>query len=196
MIRCLSTFTSFLLFYLLISTTYGPVAFVQGQVPFEITTEGYVKDMLVATNCILSGGGSIKPYASCIGCMQEDAQQCVTEMRFNASGTVPRDCDFYSLTDGGKPDCCADFFYQTRPESIFMDTSAYPSAFTCLEDIGCQDSEIYKELKQECLANSCSNKYACVHLMSPGNKQQKKPSIQMYSIIFTTTILLFFGAYI
>ena len=167
---------------------------VEGQVLFEIEPAGYVKDLLIATNCILSGGGSVKPYASCIGCIQEDAQQCVTDMRFNASGTVPDGCDFYSLTAGGKPGCCADFFYQSRPETIFMETSAYPSAFTCLEDIGCQDSEIYKNLKRECLANSCPNQYACVHLMSPAN-QQTRPSLllQLFSIVLTTVLLIYFG---
>ena len=98
--------------------------FVDAQVPFEINTEGYIKDMLVATNCILSGGGSIKPFADCVGCMQEDAQQCVNEMRFNTSGTVPDGCDFYSLTADGRPGCCADFLYQTRPDTIFKETSA------------------------------------------------------------------------
>jgi len=195
MLRSFTALTSLLYFSFLL-LPYVSFPFVLGQVPVEITPEGYIKEMLLATNCILSGGGSIKPYASCIGCMQEDAQQCVTEMRFNTSGTVPDGCDFYSLTDNGKPECCADFFYQSRPETIFLETSAYPTAFTCLEDIGCQDSEIYKELKQECLANRCTNKYSCYHLMSPGNTHQKKAFVQIYLITFTTIILLYFGAYI
>ena len=48
---------------------------------------------LISSNCIMIERGSMPPYQKCEGCIIEDAIECLTMMRSNATGSISADCD-------------------------------------------------------------------------------------------------------
>lgn len=95
------------------------------------------------SDCLRSGGGIVPYFNSCIGCPIGSAQQCVVDMRTNASFNVQASCALGKV-GGSDESCCA---VEGKRE-----TYAYRDAFRCLKKVhkSCVDTHIYAELKKEC----------------------------------------------
>lgn len=107
---------------------------------------------LIGSNCILIERGEVPPYYDCVGCIIEQAQGCLSDMRANKSENVGASCAMYSASevyDG--TDCCPRFttFIKTGLDLMYVG-SAYPEALRCIEKAGCKSSVIYTQLMEEC----------------------------------------------
>lgn len=136
---------------------------------------------LVGSNCELIERGTMPPYWDCMGCIVEEAQGCIDDLRFNASGLVPPKCKMSSLLQTATMqarECCPHFNYtrgrragdkfdplniSTFPEEnerwmLDMTTwsSAYPEVIRCLGRVGCQDHLLAREIVAEC-ENVCKS---------------------------------------
>lgn len=123
---------------------------------------------LIGSNCIVIQRGEVPEYYDCIGCIVEEAQACIDDLRYNLTGTVGPHCSMNSMrefnTDAN--DCCPQFgkayrdpwsyerYTDEQLEFIQVDMlvtgSAYPEAFVCLENAGCEESLVYTDLEIEC----------------------------------------------
>lgn len=61
---------------------------------------------LVGSNCILIERGTVPPYYDCVGCVIEEAQGCLDDMRYNLSGNVDKDCQLNSAMEFYDSDNC------------------------------------------------------------------------------------------
>ena len=111
---------------------------------------------LIGSNCVMIEGGTRTPYSYCTGCRIEEAVNCVEDMRYNRTGSVPLGCHLRGLLQTYEPQCCPTLDSKTR--RIDRRTSAYPFAFSCLASVGCMTSEVARSLKEECEAQCSSNK--------------------------------------
>jgi hypothetical protein len=84
-----------------------------------------------------------------VGCIDEEAQACIDDMRRNTSYNMNSDCNMdnilYEITANDA--CCPSFGTNGRLQYL---GSNYPVAFQCLTDVGCQDSTWYRQLQLEC----------------------------------------------
>lgn len=101
------------------------------------------------SDCLRSGGGKVPYFNSCVGCPIGSAQQCVLDMRRNVSFNVAPDCNLGQMSASvGKRNndkdrnCCARHGHR--------ETYAFPDALRCLENLKCDKSGIFTELKREC----------------------------------------------
>lgn len=88
-------------------------------------------------------------YYTCVGCINEEAQACIDDMRRNTSFNLYTACNMdnilYEIT--AIDACCPTFNDDGKLQYM---GSNYPSAFQCLEDVGCRDSTWYRQLQLEC----------------------------------------------
>ena len=109
------------------------------------------------STCLLTGGGVVPYFNSCVGCSLTAAHQCVEDMRKNVSFNVPVGCHMDSLGSmtGAynrikkieNRRCCP------RLENVENEfTWAYRDALRCLVNIYCDDSDVYTDLHNECEA--------------------------------------------
>ena len=88
-------------------------------------------------------------YYTCVGCINEEAQACIDDMRRNTSFNLYTACNMdnilYEIT--AIDACCPTF--NDKGVLQYMGSN-YPSAFQCLEDVGCRDSTWYRQLQLEC----------------------------------------------
>ena len=104
------------------------------------------------STCLLTGGGVVPYFNSCVGCSLTAAHQCVADMRANVSYNVPVNCKMDSAgsmagayTNYKKIEnrrCCA------LKDNAF--TYAYRDALRCLGNIYCSESAVYSSLMAEC----------------------------------------------
>lgn len=108
---------------------------------------------LIGTNCVVIERGEVPKYYKCEGCIIEEAQSCIDDMRLNRTGNVFHTCEMKSAMEFYERDqCCPKQYYDEfkKRMELHARTTAYPDAFTCLTNIGCDESTIYKELLREC----------------------------------------------
>ena len=106
-------------------------------------------DILKGSNCVFIENGVRTPFSKCNGCKIEEAVNCIEDMRFNRSGAVPAGCNLNTLMQSYEPQCCPETNEFGR---LAKRTSAYPFAFTCLAFVGCLDSPVAEQLKEECIS--------------------------------------------
>ena len=107
---------------------------------------------LIGSNCILIERGDVPPYYDCVGCIIEQAQGCLTDMRSNLSENVATSCKMYSASEKvDRKDCCPKFAttLKTGLDLVYVG-AAYPMALRCIKTAGCEDSVIYTQLMEEC----------------------------------------------
>jgi hypothetical protein len=107
---------------------------------------------LIGTNCVVIERGEVPKYYKCVGCVIEEAQLCVDDMRLNRTGNVFHSCEMRSAMEFYKPEECCPQQYEDKIKNYDLNarTTAYPDAFTCLKKVGCDESTIYNELLREC----------------------------------------------
>jgi len=154
-----------------------------------------------ASNCVKIGRGVIPVYESCGGCKVEAAHECINDLRNNAGNNVPSSCKLDTLTGSTAKKaqqsqaCCPKFLHDDQPESINTSTSAYPDAFLCLENIGCQNSNAYYDLLYEC-EELCSGLYSgdtgTTHACAPTENigcYIRRISYLTITLVFTVTMM-------
>lgn len=104
---------------------------------------------LIGSNCIYIERGMVTPYYECIGCVVERATECLTDLRLNKTGSVPRGCPLGSAFHTFPGSVCCPSIHAVKLDLEYMG-SAYPQALHCMEDAGCSGSLIYKDLMTEC----------------------------------------------
>jgi len=109
------------------------------------------------------GGGDVPEYHECFGCIIQEAQECVYNMRRNFSGNVHPSCPFPSLSLGDLSSCCPIYRHNdpSNPVNVLPAGAAYPDAIKCLEFVGCQDTYVFKDLIEECESNCPTNPFDC-----------------------------------
>mmetsp|Transcript_18054 Transcript_18054/g.39294 ORF Transcript_18054/g.39294 Transcript_18054/m.39294 type:complete len:191 (-) Transcript_18054:945-1517(-) len=108
---------------------------------------------LIGSNCIRIDRGYIPPYYDCKGCITEEAQGCVDDMRANYSYNVPSDCEINSMQEHPGLECCPRITTAITGQSdLSYVSSLYPEAIRCIERSQCAGSVIYMQLVQECLS--------------------------------------------
>lgn len=115
---------------------------------------------LAGSNCIEIETGVVPRYFSCLGCVVEQAQGCIDDMRYNRSGNVDRACPLFATNEEHQQACCPvvaeQFRFNKKGEAIstgidlFYVGSAYPEALRCIAKAGCSKSVIYSQLEDEC----------------------------------------------
>ena len=107
---------------------------------------------LIGSNCILIERGDVPPYYDCLGCLIEEAQACIDDMRYNRSYNVPGDCRLKSVKEFRKDRTCCPRFGENQFGVLDLSYigSAYPETFRCMERVGCESSVIYSQLSDEC----------------------------------------------
>lgn len=112
----------------------------------------YIVRKLIGSNCILIERGDVPPYYDCMGCVIEEAQGCLDDMRYNRSGNVYGTCTLASHSQSYDTSCCPRFDFddlQNRFDLSYVG-SAYPEALRCIANVGCPSSTIYEQLLGEC----------------------------------------------
>jgi hypothetical protein len=112
-----------------------------------------------ASNCINTGGGQVPLYEYCEGCDMLEAQYCLWDMRYNVSGNVRFGCEMDHITDGAQPKCCAQWGNMNDFWTVMGTTSALGDAMLCLQNVGCEKTEYYTTLEEECVFNTCNTLY-------------------------------------
>jgi hypothetical protein len=108
---------------------------------------------LSGTNCVVIERGEVPKYYKCQGCIIEQAQLCIDDMRLNRTGNVFHSCEMRSAMEFYEPnECCPKQYFDDvkKRMELHSRTTAYPDAFECLKTIGCDESTIYNELLKEC----------------------------------------------
>lgn len=131
-------------------THYGPQLDNFGQLRLQLHR------VLFDSNCMEVGGGATPLYQYCVGCDTYAAQRCVDDMRSNVSHNVRQGCDLTSNTELRQPECCAKWDNDNNENSINRLTTAYNDALLCLENIGCGNTDSYREIEYECHRNGCN----------------------------------------
>ena len=109
-----------------------------------------------ASNCINAGGGEVPLYEYCEGCDMQEAQYCLWDMRYNLSGNVRSGCEMDHITNGPQPKCCAQYGNVNDQWTVMGTTSAIGDAMLCLRNVGCEKTEYYTSLEEECVFNTCN----------------------------------------
>ena len=104
------------------------------------------------SSCLLSGGGVVPYFNSCIGCSLVAAEQCVDDMRSNVSFNVPVNCKMDSV--GSMAGAYTNFKKIENRRCCALEnnefTYAYKDALSCLISIYCTESDTYTNLVDEC----------------------------------------------
>jgi hypothetical protein len=112
---------------------------------------------LVGSNCVKIERGTVTPYYMCVGCKVEEAMGCIQDMRGNKSGNVRGECMFNEVMEGNmahvmeqeqQAACCP--VVNGAGVLTRFQGSAYPEAFRCLMNVGCEESTMYAQLVEEC----------------------------------------------
>lgn len=107
---------------------------------------------LIGSNCLKVEKGTYPPFYECIGCVIEEAQACLDDMRLNKSGNVPNDCTIRSMNQIYDSRCCPVIGQTFQGLNLQYRGAAYPMALSCIEKVGCKNSAIYQMLYSECTA--------------------------------------------
>ena len=107
------------------------------------------------STCLLTGGGVVPYFNSCVGCSLTAAHQCVSDMRANASFNVPVGCNMDAVGSlaGHRPNIKKIENRRCCPRLVNVDnefTWAYRDALRCLTNIYCETSDVYSDLLAEC----------------------------------------------
>lgn len=112
---------------------------------------------LIGSNCVKIERGTVTPYYMCVGCKVEEAMGCIEDMRNNKSGNVRPTCRFNHVMEGNMENrmeqrqqiaCCP--IVNGLGLLDEFEGSAYPEAFRCLVNVGCDESTMYAQLQEEC----------------------------------------------
>mmetsp|Transcript_5162 Transcript_5162/g.7904 ORF Transcript_5162/g.7904 Transcript_5162/m.7904 type:complete len:185 (-) Transcript_5162:69-623(-) len=131
---------------------------------------------LIGSNCIIIESGKIPPYEQCLGCEIREAMGCLDDMRRNLSGTVPTGCTISAISEEYDTSCCPRYVAKKRKFDIIYETSAYPVGLACLRKTGCEHTEIYNQLLNECRAvcqHDTTNDdidFTCTAIASPATR--------------------------
>ncbi|EGB09257.1 hypothetical protein AURANDRAFT_63476 [Aureococcus anophagefferens] len=98
------------------------------------------------STCLLTGGGVVPYFNSCVGCSLTAAHQCVSDMRANVSFNVPVGCNMDSVGSlaGYRPNIKKIENRRCCPRLVNIDnefTWAYRDALRCLTNIYCETSD-------------------------------------------------------
>ena len=125
----------------------------------------------LGSNCIEVGGGYSPKYSLCNGCVVQNALNCISDMRHNASKNVPGGCDLTSLMVEPQPKCCAKFDesnpgknqFLNKGTTIVPETAAYNDALLCLQRSNCMcvDGICIDESSDGYNAEECPNPPCC-----------------------------------
>jgi hypothetical protein len=118
-------------------------------------------DKQIGSNCILIETGIVPPYYDCLGCVVNEAQGCIDDMRQNKSGNVLPNCKLNTISNKRNSEDCCPKLLKNRfgiTDLAYLG-SAYPETLRCIEKVGCIDSIIYTQLVNECLTLCPSNLY-------------------------------------
>lgn len=109
---------------------------------------------LIGSNCLEVERGSYPPFYQCIGCVIEEAQACVEDMRYNRSFNVPTSCALHATSQKLDSENCCPVVERNAQGAIDLKYigAAYPMALRCIESVGCRSSTIYAQLMKECRA--------------------------------------------
>jgi hypothetical protein len=149
---------------------------------------------LVGSNCLRIERGTYPPNYDCIGCVIEQAQACIDDMRYNKSGNVRPQCLMDGTSQTYNPAQCCPVVAVTQKtglDLIYLG-SAYPMALQCVANVGCGDSTIYKQLLKECRSicpdkDPRSGESICVAKL--GSAVSRLPG---HTFLIVTFIVLFF----
>lgn len=127
---------------------------------------------LFGSNCIRIETGNIPVYYDCLGCIIEQANACVDDLRYNLTGVIHLSCamnsliktsDFQSMSIDAER-CCPRFHelftvqgFSLNKLDMSMAGSGYPVALRCIQNAGCGGHLIYQQLDLECLQR-CSHR--------------------------------------
>lgn len=114
--------------------------------------ETHILRRLKGSNCVKISTGQVSPYDLCMGCVVEQAIECINDMRINISGNVPANCDLNGVTEIPQIQCCPKYKADKNGFKIALvpHTGAYPAALSCLRSVGCDKTDFYSDLLQEC----------------------------------------------
>jgi len=151
------------------------------------------------STCLLTGGGVVPYFNSCVGCSLTAAHQCVADMRANASFNVPVNCNMDSVGSmaGAYTNyknienrrCCA------LKNNEF--TYAYRDALRCLNNIYCSASAVYASLEAECelvcpVANASVWDFSCTPSQFGGASGRSAGALALVAPLAAGAALLLF----
>lgn len=107
---------------------------------------------LIGSNCVQIQRGEVPEYYHCLGCVMEEAIACVDDMRQNKSSNVFPGCDMNKIMGYYESSlCCPRVGMSTRGRlGLLYISSAYPETLRCIRQVGCENTNIYAELRDEC----------------------------------------------
>lgn len=101
---------------------------------------------LAGSNCIEIERGIVTPFYACDGCLLQEANECLNDLRLNKSSNVRAGCPINkAFTVNPGPVCCP-----TISDDLEFVGSNYPLALRCIEKVKCASTTIYAQLLREC----------------------------------------------
>lgn len=67
---------------------------------------------------------------------------CLNDLRRNLSGNVHPSCHIGGLNEAYDTSCCPQYIVKRKRTILKYETSAYPSALSCLRNVGCETSHV------------------------------------------------------
>jgi hypothetical protein len=86
--------------------------------------------------------GKIPPYQKCFGCEIQQAIYCLNDLRLNATGNIPSGCRMNALNSDYDTTCCPVYIQKKKKIVLRFETSGYPTALSCLRDVGCEETQV------------------------------------------------------
>lgn len=149
---------------------------------------------LIGSNCLSIERGDYPPFYECVGCVVEEAQACVDDMRYNKSLNVHPSCAMYATSQSyDSTNCCPQIVSIKGRLDLSYIGAAYPMALSCIEKVGCKASTIYKQLLKECYTicpgiDSRSKGSVCLSQFNSVSRTFALPSFVMVLLIFSILV--------
>jgi len=113
--------------------------------------EGWVGRKMIGSNCIVIERATVTKYYKCEGCIIERALGCLSDLRQNISGNVPRGCNISYIGRLTQPKCCPTIGKDASGKiNLIAKTAGYPDTLRCIQSVGCGDTDVYTSLLEEC----------------------------------------------
>lgn len=132
---------------------YGPPLDFWGHV--QLHAQRVLSAWSTDSQCLIRGGGLGPTYEYCLGCKTAKARKCIDDMRANVSANVPGECDMYGQSPLRQPACCGTFLDENRYSTLRPTTAAFNDALLCLKNVGCQNTNFYLMIEDECHFHGC-----------------------------------------
>lgn len=146
---------------------------------------------LAGSNCIEIERGIVTPFYACDGCLLQEANECLNDLRLNKSANVRAGCPInkaFTLNPG--PVCCP-----VISDDLEFIGSNYPLALRCMEKVKCSSTTVYAQLLKECQTvcpgrDSRTGSSVCYADFNAAVSTMKLPSMVFVVFLTLASVLL------